>query len=64
MLLWLYDIKGLIDFHSTYKILFAVHLKHSSVVPAADPTPVSNYLAHAMPRVCMFALSMCILLSL
>jgi len=32
----------LLYFHSTYKILFAVHLKHSSFVPSADVKPMPN----------------------
>ncbi len=32
------------------KILFAVHLKRSSLCPSADVKPTSNDLAHAMPR--------------
>ncbi len=31
------------------KILFAVHLKHSSFEPSADFKPMSNDLVHAMP---------------
>jgi hypothetical protein len=33
---------GLLDFHSTYKILFAVNLKHSSFWPSADVEPMQN----------------------
>ena len=51
------------DFHATYKILFAVHLKHSSFQPSADDKPMLNDLAHAMPRLCMFALSVYLLRS-
>jgi hypothetical protein len=43
------------------KILFAVHLKHSSTWSSPDVKPMSNDLMHAMPWQCMFALSMCVL---
>jgi hypothetical protein len=45
-------IMGLVDFHSNYKILIAVHYKHPNFWPSADPV-------HAMPWQCMFALSLC-----
>ena len=41
------------------KILFAVHLKHSRFWPSADVKPMSNELANAKPRQCIFALSVC-----
>jgi hypothetical protein len=59
-----YYIIGVQDFQRAYKILFAVHLKHSSFCPSAGVKPVVNDLVHAMPWQCMFALSMCMLQSL
>ncbi len=42
---------GVLDFqNSLKKILFAVHLKHSSIWPSADAKPMLNDLVHAMPR--------------
>ncbi len=38
----------LLHFHSIYKVLYAVDLKHSSVWPSADVEPMSNDLVHAM----------------
>ncbi len=37
----LYCIMGLLDFHRTYKKLFAAYLKHSSFWAPADVKPVS-----------------------
>ncbi len=54
---------GLLDFQCTYKILFAAYLKHSSFWPSADVKPMLNDQAHAMPKQCMYAISMCILQS-
>ncbi len=51
---------GLLDFHSIYKILFAVHLKHSSFWPSADVKHASNDVVHEATWQCMFALSVCI----
>jgi hypothetical protein len=48
---------GLQDFHSNFKILFAVDLKQSGFWPSADVKPATNDLAHAMPWKLMFALS-------
>jgi hypothetical protein len=47
---------GLLDFHSTYKKLLALYLKHSSFWPSADVNPMSNELVHALHWQCMFAL--------
>jgi hypothetical protein len=55
---------GWLDFHCTYKILFAVHFSHSSFWPSADVKPTSNDQAHVVPWLCMFALSVCVLQSL
>jgi hypothetical protein len=52
---------GLLDFHSNFKILFAVDLKQPSFWPSADVKPAPNDLAHATPWKLMFALSMCML---
>jgi hypothetical protein len=41
------------------KILFSVHLKHSSVWLSADVNPMSNDLVHAMPLQSMYVHSMC-----
>jgi hypothetical protein len=38
------------------KILFVVHLKHSSFCPPPDAKPIQNDIPHAMPRQCMSAL--------
>ncbi len=51
---------GLLDLHGIFEISFAVHLKHSSFWTSADGKPISNHLAHAMPRQCMLALSISI----
>jgi hypothetical protein len=37
--------KGLLDFHGTCKMLFAIHLKHSSFWPSADFKLMPNDLA-------------------
>ncbi len=37
---------GLLDFHTAYKNIFAVHLKHSSFWPSADVKPMSNDLVN------------------
>jgi hypothetical protein len=50
---------GLLNFHSTYKIVFVVHLKCSSFWHLADVKPRSSDLVHARLRQCMFALSLC-----
>jgi hypothetical protein len=55
---------GLKNFHSTYKILFSLHLKHSSFWPSAGVKHMSNDLVNAMPWQGMSALSMCIIQSL
>jgi hypothetical protein len=39
---------GFQDFHGVYKILFAVHLKHSSFWPSADVKPIYNDLLHVI----------------
>jgi hypothetical protein len=52
---------GLLDFNCTYENIFAAHLKHSSFWSSAAIKPMQNGLVHAMPRQCMFALSMCML---
>ncbi len=41
------------------KMLFAIHLKHSRLWPSAEVKPLLNDAFHAMPRQCMFAISMC-----
>ncbi len=43
------------------KILFALHLKYSSIWASGDVKHAYNNLVHAMPQQCMFALYMCIL---
>jgi len=50
-----------LDFHTTYKILNATHLKHTSFWLSIDDEPIRNNVAHAMPWQCMFALSVCLL---
>jgi hypothetical protein len=40
MVAQLYLLMGLLDFHSTYNILFAIHLKLSSFWPSADIKPI------------------------
>jgi hypothetical protein len=52
---------GLLDFHNTYRILFAAYLKHSSFWPSADVEPMSNDQLPIMPWQCAYDLSMCIL---
>jgi hypothetical protein len=48
---------GSLEFHSTCKILSAVNLKHSSFWPAADGTPMSSDLRHAVPdSACLLSL--------
>jgi hypothetical protein len=43
------------------KILFDVHLKHSSFLPSADIKPISNDLVHAVPlAVHDCSLSLCV----
>ena len=41
------------------KIVFPVHLKHSSLGPSADAKPVSYDLVLAMPWQCVLALYVC-----
>jgi len=48
-LAWLYYIISLPDFHVTYKILFAVPLKHSSIWPLPDVKPMQDEIAHGTP---------------
>ncbi len=55
---------GLLDFGSTYQILFGVPLKQSSFWFSGDFKAASNEIVHAMLRQCMFALSICTQLSL
>jgi len=43
-------VENIIDFQSSYKILFAVHLKSR---PMADVQLMHNYLVHAMPWQCI-----------
>jgi len=50
-------------FHSNYKELFVVHLKHSTFWPSADAKLMSNDLVQAMPWQCMSAPYMCTLRS-
>jgi hypothetical protein len=51
---------SLLDFQRTIKILFAVHLKHSSHLPSADVKPMPNgseqWFREAVPwhRQCIF----------
>ncbi len=52
---------GLLDFHSSYKITFADHLKQSSFCHVKH-TP--NNLVHEMSWQCTFALSMCTIWSM
>jgi hypothetical protein len=47
---------GLLDLHSTYTNIFAVHLKQSSFWPSADVKPMSTDLVDAKPWQCMLAL--------
>ncbi len=49
---------GLRDCQSTYKILFTVHLKHSSFWPLADAKPMLNDAVHAVLWKHWFALSL------
>jgi len=53
-----HHIMGLLDFHCTYKNIFAVHLKPSCFLQSADAKPMENDLTHAMH--CLFALSLSI----
>jgi len=46
------------------KTLFALNLKYFRCWPLADVKNMQNDLAHAIPRLYMFAISKCILLSL
>jgi len=39
---------GLIYFHSTYKIVFIIHIKYSSFGPSAVIEHLLNYIVHAM----------------
>ncbi len=39
---------GLLNFHSTLKILFSIHLKQSSLWSSAVVKPMSNDLEYAM----------------
>jgi hypothetical protein len=43
---------SMLDFHVTYKIPFAVHLKHSGTCPSADVKPAPNDLVHTLPWQC------------
>jgi hypothetical protein len=54
----------LLDFHSTYRHIFAVHLKHYCFWPLANAKFNRNDLVYAMPWLCMFALTMCMLRSI
>ncbi len=51
---WLNYTMGLLNFHCTYKILFAVHFKDFSFWPSADVKPMKNHPVH----VC--SLSLCV----
>ncbi len=42
------------------KILVAVNVKHSSFWASDDDKPMSKDLMHAVPRQCLFALSVCL----
>jgi hypothetical protein len=44
------------DFHSTYKILFVVSLKHSRFLSSANVKPMPNDQLHAGPWQTMFVL--------
>jgi hypothetical protein len=51
-------IGGLLDYNSTLKVILAFKSKHSWLCPSTDVIYISNYLVHAKPCLCMFALSM------
>ncbi len=51
-----HDFTGLLDFHSSNKVLFAVHSKHSSFWPSADVKPMSKDLVYEM-HVCSLYVS-------
>ncbi len=51
-------IGGLLDFNSTLKVIFSVHIKYSSFCPSATVKYISKDLVHTKPCQGMFALSM------
>ncbi len=58
---WLYYLMGSQDFHSTYKILFVVHLKHFGICHSVNVKPMWNNLLHAHPdSACWLSLSVCV----
>ncbi len=48
----------LLDFHGTHKMVYTLHLKHSSFWPSADVKSMQNDQVYVMPNACCLSLSL------